>query len=110
MRRRRDGDNNIRKHTTLTRPLTSAPPDPNSFITVGSLAYAMRVAERPVCRTAAAVAEGWCASTHKDLDSALNSAWLVIITTLTVGCESGAARTRWRRCGLNASGALPRAP
>lgn len=52
--------------------------------TIGVLTYAMRVAERPICRTPAAVSS-WSASCNKDIDSPFNAAWMVVITTLTVG-------------------------
>lgn len=52
--------------------------------TIGILTYAMRVAERPICKTPAAVAS-WGTSCNKDIDSPLNAAWMVVITTLTVG-------------------------
>lgn len=80
---------------------------------VGVLTYWMRVVERPVCVTQEAVELGWCGLTPPydctvpagmqhgwcgspfpppyvgqyfgDLDNAWNSAWLIIITSLTVG-------------------------
>ena len=71
-----------------TRHLLDASPVISSLViyvfTVGVLTYAMRVAERPVCRTPASITAAWC-TPFKDVDSPYNAAWLIVITTLTVG-------------------------
>lgn len=49
------------------------------------LSYCMRVVERPLCRSAEAVAAAMCPSAVKDIDSVYNTFWLVLVTSLTVG-------------------------
>ena len=61
------------------------------FCVIGVLTYAMRVAEGPVCVTPEAIYVGWCTPTangepyFRNLRDGWNAAWLVIITSLTVG-------------------------
>jgi hypothetical protein len=61
--------------------------------------YALHVAERPVCMSAAAIENDWCSPqtmrTH-DFSSFSNSLWNAIITALTGegGMQSAAGRTR----------------
>ena len=49
------------------------------------LTYWMRVAERSICRADPPVGAGMCSGQLKDLESVYNSAWLILITSLTVG-------------------------
>lgn len=76
------------RHVLEARPIIST--ISAYIITIGVLTYAMRVAERPVCVTPAAISSGWCGSPfvlpyYKDLNDPWNAAWLIVITSLTVG-------------------------
>ena len=69
-------------------------------VVVALLTYCMRVVERPLCRTPEAVAAEMCPNAFRDLDSAYNAFWFVLITSLTVGawCALVEGRARARLC------------
>ena len=52
------------------------------FMTV--LAYAVRIAEEPVCYSPDAVALGWC-TPYRSLRDYSNAVWLIVVTALTIG-------------------------
>jgi hypothetical protein len=68
--------------------------------TVMIAAFALHVAERPVCQSEAAIDAGWCAHGTmgvRDFSSFANSMWNAIITALTVGYGDIYAMTQFGR-------------
>lgn len=60
-------------------------------------AYAVRVAEEPVCFTPETLALGWCVG-YKSLQNYANCAWLIIVAALTIGFGDLVPYTTMGRC------------